>query len=93
MRTRSAQPDARAAAFAARAAADRLKPPLRLAAHDARGWALAPRGGDTLVLDEFGELWWCRVRGAEAIVVRAAWPEEVRSLGPTIRRAIASLER
>lgn len=65
--------------FVAEAAACGIVAPFRLIGCDAHAWALVERV-DTLMLDDYGELWWARVHGPDAHIVRAPWPEEVRSL-------------
>jgi hypothetical protein len=62
--------------------------PVRLLDDESRGWPLIDREGDTLVVDEFGDLWWTRsVQAGELRIVRTCWPEEARALLPEIRQA------
>ena len=76
--------------FVAEAAACGMVAPYRLVGHDAHGWAVADHE-DTLVLDGFGELWWARIRGADAYIIRAPWPEEIRSLRDEITRTLETI--
>jgi hypothetical protein len=77
--------------FVAEAAANRLRPPIRLLGQDARGWIVLARADELLCLDEFGELWWVRERRGDATVVRPLWPEEARTLHDRIAREITRL--
>ncbi|HEX9713631.1 MAG TPA: hypothetical protein VGB52_13900 [Actinomycetota bacterium] len=76
--------------FVAEAAACGIVAPFRLVGQDAHGWVVAERA-DTLVLDDFGELWWVRIDGPFAHVVRAPWPEELRALRVEIERSLNTI--
>jgi hypothetical protein len=79
--------------FVAAAAARGTRPPLRLQGEDSRGWSLATKHGDTLVLDEFGDLWWARLVGPSDVrVIRSCWPEEVRGLRAEIAKTLLTLD-
>jgi hypothetical protein len=74
--------------FVAQATARGVRAQVRLIDQGSRGWPLVQRHGDTLVVDEFGDLWWARpVRGSDYRVVRACWPEESATLIAEIRSA------
>ncbi len=78
--------------FVASAAACGARPPIRLQGQDSRGWKLSTRGGDHLVLDEFGDLWWARsLGGIDVQIIRACWPDEITRLHDDIEHAIAAL--
>jgi hypothetical protein len=80
--------------FVSEAAARGSRPPVALVDHDTRGWELCARGTDRLFLDEFGDLWWgSRLGTTQARILRPCWPEERRSLAPTIEAALAALDR
>jgi hypothetical protein len=80
------------APFIAASAARGTRPPLCLQGADSRGWQVGSRGGDALVLDEFGDLWWAKlVAGNSARVIRECWPEEAISQSTSIKRALASI--
>ena len=82
------------APFVADAIGRGKQPPIRIVDQDARGWVLLDRGGDTLVVDEYAELWWCR-RPAMGSVrsIRPCWPEESTRLRDDIAAATASILR
>jgi hypothetical protein len=77
--------------FVSAAAARGAHAPLRLIGQDARGWQVAERRGDVLVLDEFGDLWWANIFGGDARVIRECWPEESRSFREQIEHALSAL--
>ena len=69
-----------------------LRPPIRVVDQETRAWQVGARGGDALLLDEFGDLWWARVapRG-DARTIRPCWPEEARKLCDDVARALVAL--
>lgn len=73
---------AAAGPLVAEAAARGVRAPIRLVGVDGRAWVVVERGPgsrarDTLLLDEFGDLWWGRLDGRGcARVTRPCWPEE-----------------
>lgn len=73
----------------AEAAARHIRAPVQLVGADAHGWPVASRRGDTLFLDEYGDLWWARTEGrGTARVIRACWPEEAVVLLPAVVEAM-----
>jgi hypothetical protein len=92
LRGKTVRTDAGAAAiagpFIAKAIASGIRAPARLIDQGTHGWLLVQRGGDVLIVDEFGDLWWTRrVLGSDYRVVRACWPEESATLIAEIRSA------
>ena len=92
MTTKTRSIDSLTGPFVSTAACTGARPPLRLLGADARGWKVAERSGDVVVLDEFGDLWWARLAAPGcAQVIRTCWPEEARSLRDAIASAMAGL--
>jgi len=75
--------------FIAQATARGIRAQVRLLDQGTHGWPLVQRqGGDALIVDEFGDLWWARrVLASDYRVVRACWPEESATLTAEIRGA------
>jgi len=74
--------------FVAQATARGVRGEVRLIDQSSHGWPLVIRHGDTLIVDEFADLWWARpVLGSDYRVVRACWPEESATLIAEIRSA------
>lgn len=92
MRTRAADASALTGPFVSEASLRGLRAPLRLLGQGTHGWPVAERAGETLVMDEYGDLWWGRgdARG-DIRVSRPCWPEEYKSLHPAIKGAIERL--
>ncbi|MHB8513410.1 MAG: hypothetical protein ACYDCC_14700 [Actinomycetota bacterium] len=71
-----------ASRLAAHAAANGLRAPIGLPEIDSRCWVILASGGpsrsgDSLVLDQYGDLWWTRMTGlSSARITRECWPEE-----------------
>lgn len=94
MRTKTRSIGSITGPFVASAAARGERPPLRLIGQDARGWQVAQRADDVLVLDEYGDLWWARVPvQGQARVIRACWPEETRSLHEKVEATLTTLSQ
>jgi hypothetical protein len=78
--------------FIAKAIARGVRAPARLIDQGTHGWLLVQRGGDVLIVDEFGDLWWTRcVFDRDYRIVRACWPEESATLLAEIRRSIEQI--
>jgi hypothetical protein len=81
MRASGAAPAA-IAPLVAEAVGRGIRPPIRLRGSDSRAWVVvehgpASRARDSLLLDEYGDLWWGRPDGrGSALVTRQCWPEE-----------------
>src|SRR6266480_3214137 len=74
--------------FVAQATARGVRGEVRLIDQSSHGWPLVIRHGDTLIVDEFADLWWARpVLGSDYRVVRACWPEESATVTAEIRSA------
>jgi hypothetical protein len=74
--------------FVSKANARGVRAQVRLIDQGSHGWPLVLRHGDTLIVDEFADLWWARpVQGSDYRVVRACWPEESATLIGEIRSA------
>ena len=79
--------------FVSEAAMRGQRPPVRIIDQESRGWIVVARRGDTLLLDEFGDLWWCRVAGPGVVrSFRRCWPEEAESSWDEIAKALMPQE-
>ena len=82
------------ACLANEAAARGLRPAVQLAGRSETtgGWLLIEGAGDSLYVDEFGDLWWGRASGTRsARITRACWPEERTSLSAAIKASVNSI--